>query len=305
MMRKKVSCHIITFNQKNYISQCIDGVLMQQTNFPIEIIIGDDNSTDGTIEILLDYQKKYPEIIKLNLRTAKGTGIPGKENFLTTLQMCKGEYISLCDGDDYWTDQLKLQKHVDFLEANPDYVIHSANAMQLSTNLDFNNKPVFNNSNDSLFELKDFLSNNNIVACTALFRNIDCKFPESFQKVTFGDWFTHVILMKTSGLKAYRSADFFSVYRVHDKGVMNSLGMLSNYNMHIIQIIAIHNYVGNKRFEAKEIDALNYYSLEKYRLALKNKSYFKAINTFMTNFKYSKTTIPFTNYLREIKHHIL
>lgn len=302
-MRKKVSCHIITYNQEKYISQCIDGILMQQVDFSYEIIIGDDNSKDGTVQILLDYQKNYPEIIQLNLRTEKGNGIPGKENFLTTLEMCKGEYISLCDGDDYWTDPLKLQKQVDFLEANSDYVIHSGNAMQVSTNPEFNNKPIFNNASDITLELNDFLVRNNIVACTALFRNIDFQYPASFAQVTFGDWFTHVALMKNSGLKAYRSADFFAAYRVHSNGVMNSLGMLNYYNMHILQILTVSEYLGNKGFGAKERDVLNYYFLQKYRLVLKNKSYLEAFKTFLSNFKYSKIRMPFKKYLSEIKHH--
>lgn len=304
-MRKKVSCHIITYNQKDYISQCVDGVLMQQIDFPFEIIIGDDNSTDGTREILIEYQKKYPEIITLNLRKEKGKGIPGKENFVTTLQMCKGEYISLCDGDDYWTDPLKLQKQISFLETNTEYVMHSANAMQISTDPEFNNKPIFNNSTDSIFELKDFLLNNNIVACTTMFRNIDFRFPKSFKNVAFGDWFLHVILMKNTGLKIYRSKDIFSAYRIHDKGVMNTLGISNNYSMHIIQIITVHNYLGKKKFEDKEKEVLNYYFLEKYRLVLKDKFYFKALKAFMGNFRYSKTKMPFKEYLSEIKHHIL
>lgn len=303
-MKKKVSCHIITYNQIDYISKCIDGIVMQEVNFPIEIIIGDDNSTDGTRELLIEYANKYPNLIKLNLREVRGLGLPGKQNFMTTLAMCSGEFIALCDGDDYWTDPLKLQKQVDFLEANPDFVIHSANAMQLSTDAEFNNKPLFSDTTASVFELNDFLSNNNLVTCTALFRNSEFQLPDFFNEVNFGDWFIYVILMKNSGLKAYRSPDFFSVYRVHDKGVMNTLGKLNYYNTHIIQIITIHNYLGNKKFNAKEIDALNYYFLQKYKLVLKNKSYFKALTTFMTNFKYSKTKMPFSNYLREIKHHI-
>ena len=84
-MEKLVSCHIITYNQKNYIRQCIDGALMQNTTFDYEIVIGDDCSTDGTKDILLEYAILYPNKIKLNLREKRGDGILGKENFTTTL----------------------------------------------------------------------------------------------------------------------------------------------------------------------------------------------------------------------------
>lgn len=200
-MRKKVSCHIITYNQKDYISQCIDGVLMQQTTFPIEIIIGDDNSTDGTKEILLDYQIKYPEIIKLNLRTEKGNGIPGKENFLTTLQMCKGEYISLCDGDDYWTEPLKLQKQIDFLEANQDYVLCFHQISILKTDGTFVDDfitqiPQNYQTMETLARLGNYIHTPSVV-----FRNVITKLPFEFEMSPIGDYFMYMMLVEHGKLK--------------------------------------------------------------------------------------------------------
>ena len=113
-----VSICMITYNHEEFISEAIEGVLMQKTNFPLELIISEDCSTDKTREICIEYQQKYPEIIKLQL-PEKNLGMI--QNSLSTLKACRGKYIALCEGDDYWTDPDKLQKQVDFLEVNKEY----------------------------------------------------------------------------------------------------------------------------------------------------------------------------------------
>lgn len=118
-----VSVHIVTYNHKDYISKTINSVLEQRVNFSIEIVIGDDFSTDGTREILLDFHSKYPKEIILNLLPEKGKGMIGRENYETTTNLCKGKYIAFLDGDDYWSDPDKLQTQVDFLQDNSSYVM--------------------------------------------------------------------------------------------------------------------------------------------------------------------------------------
>ena len=120
-MNKKeilVSVCMITYNHDNYIKEAIEGVLMQKINFPIELIIGEDCSTDNTRKIVLEYADKYPNIIR-PLLPEKNLGMT--INFIKTMQEATGKYIALCEGDDYWTDPYKLQKQVDFLEANQEY----------------------------------------------------------------------------------------------------------------------------------------------------------------------------------------
>ncbi|MDO5463803.1 MAG: glycosyltransferase [Akkermansia sp.] len=116
-----VSICSITYNHAPFIRQCLDGFLMQQCNFPIEIIINDDCSTDGTTEIIREYAEKYPDkifpIFHVENQWSKGErGIFQKFVF----PKARGKYIALCEGDDYWTDPLKLQKQVDFLESHPE-----------------------------------------------------------------------------------------------------------------------------------------------------------------------------------------
>ena len=120
-----VSVWVITYNHANYIEKCLDSILNQQTNFIIEICLGEDESDDGTQEICRKYAEKYPEVIRLFERDRndpKRQGCAGvwQFNYIETLRACKGKYIALCDGDDFWSDNSKLQKQIDFLEDHPD-----------------------------------------------------------------------------------------------------------------------------------------------------------------------------------------
>lgn len=118
-----VSISCITYNHAPFIRECLDGFIMQKTNFPFEVLIHDDASTDGTTEIIKEYEEKYPDIIK-PLYEEENQWIKGRRgSAVFNFPRAKGKYIALCEGDDYWTDPLKLQKQVDFLEANPDYVM--------------------------------------------------------------------------------------------------------------------------------------------------------------------------------------
>jgi glycosyltransferase involved in cell wall biosynthesis len=115
-MEPKVSVRIITYNHEKYIGSALDSVLMQEVNFPYEIVIGEDCSTDNTRKILLEYKERHPDLIRLLLHE-KNTGI--HYNIRQTVATCRGRYMAMLDGDDYWTDPHKLQKQVDFLDNNP------------------------------------------------------------------------------------------------------------------------------------------------------------------------------------------
>ncbi|SMO86559.1 Glycosyltransferase involved in cell wall bisynthesis [Flavobacterium resistens] len=218
---------MITYNQKDYISNCIDSILMQRTNFPIEIVIGDDNSTDGTREIIKNYAYEYPDIIKLNLREKRGMGLPGKQNFMTTLEMCSGEYISLCEGDDYWTDPYKLQKQVDFLEANQDCNIcfHRANMLEKGE-LRLHQMPQeFESKPFKYIELLEYF--NFIMTASVVFRKPENFYlPKWFNTMLIGDMSLYKIVSGTKNI--YCLPEIMSVYRIHDKGVWSGMDQMKS-----------------------------------------------------------------------------
>lgn len=116
-----VSISCITYNHAPYIRQCLDGFMMQKTNFAFEVLIHDDASTDGTTEIIKEYEAKYPDIIK-PIYEEENQWVKGRRgSAVFNFPRAKGKYIALCEGDDYWIDPLKLQKQVDFLEGNSEY----------------------------------------------------------------------------------------------------------------------------------------------------------------------------------------
>ena len=114
-----VSICCMTYNHENYIRQCLDGFVMQQTTFPIEILVHDDASTDSTSVMVKEYEEKYPHLFRCVYQIENQFA---KQNAFVNiiLPMSRGKYIALCDGDDYWTDPHKLQKQVDLLEAHPE-----------------------------------------------------------------------------------------------------------------------------------------------------------------------------------------
>ena len=122
-LRPIVSVDMVTYNHAPYIGRAIEGVLRQETDFPIELVIGEDCSTDGTREVVFDYQSRHPKIIRV-ISSDKNVGANANAN--RTLQACRGKYVAFCEGDDYWHHPQKLRKQVEFLEAHPAYgLIHS------------------------------------------------------------------------------------------------------------------------------------------------------------------------------------
>jgi len=117
-----VSVACITYNHAKYIREAIESFLMQKTNFSYEILIHDDASTDGTDQIIKEYELKYPNLIFPTYQSENQFS-KGVRRILATFVFpkCRGKYIALCEGDDYWTDPLKLQKQCEYLETNPEF----------------------------------------------------------------------------------------------------------------------------------------------------------------------------------------
>ncbi len=218
-MRNKellVSVCMITYNHEKFISEAIEGVLMQKTTFPIELIIGEDCSTDTTRSICIDYQKNYPEIIKLQLpETNKGM----MRNFIENMQAATGKYIALCEGDDYWTDPYKLQKQVDFLDANEEYSFCFHDNIILNQKTGEKRIRIGERLIDRTVDLKSIILEKNMATATLVFRNIINwkKIPEWFSQIGQGDYGL-VVLLAEKGFGQFLP-DVMSVYRIHDGGV--------------------------------------------------------------------------------------
>lgn len=211
-----VSVCLITYNQKLFIKNAVDSAINQKTNFKYEIIIGDDFSSDGTRELLIEYQKKYSHLIKLILHPKKNEGLPGKLNFLSTIHAAKGKYIAMCEGDDYWTDEYKLQKQVDFLEANPDFVIcfHKVLINKNQTLID----DYITKVPSEITGLQNLLVTNYIHSLSVVFRNHQITLPSWFLTAMPGDYPFWMMLSKDGGKIKYFD-EVMGVYRVHPNGL--------------------------------------------------------------------------------------
>ena len=163
-----VSIFCLTYNHAPYIRQCLDGFLMQKATFTYEVIINDDASTDGTTEIIREYEEKYPDIIK-PIYHEENLYSKGERGFWNRycLPRSKGKYVALCEGDDYWIDPYKLQKQVDLLENNVDYgLIHT-----LANVYDVSKKQVLKKKiGGSGNSFKELLYSSNIATLTTCFR---------------------------------------------------------------------------------------------------------------------------------------
>ncbi|MFI1745808.1 glycosyltransferase [Thalassobellus sediminis] len=231
MNKPLVSVCVQTYQHVNYIKQCLDGILMQQTTFPFEIILGEDESEDGTREICIDYANKYPDKIKLFLRSRKDViyingNATGRYNFIENLKASKGKYIALCEGDDYWTDPLKLQKQVGFLEANDDYGIcfHEA-AIEWSQNNSFNSNIKLNSqfawnkmdTSKSIYTIFDVFNGPFMATASVVFRNDIKEFPSWFYKAASGDITLYSLIIGKKTIKFIN--EVMCVYRRHPGGI--------------------------------------------------------------------------------------
>ncbi len=206
-----------TYNQENYIRECIDSILSQKTSFKFLLIVSNDNSTDNTKLILKGYQEKYPNKIKI-INRDKNLG--PMDNFISTLNEVHTKYVALCDGDDYWTDNTKLQQQYDFLEKNKDY------------NICFHQtKIVFEDESESdllhpiniksTLLLDDLIKENFIPANTVVYRwkyKKDNSLINDFPKnIVPGDYYLHLIHANNSKIGYINKT--MSVYRRQKHGM--------------------------------------------------------------------------------------
>jgi glycosyltransferase involved in cell wall biosynthesis len=238
-----VSVSMITYNHEKYIEEAINGVLMQEVDFDVELIISNDNSPDQTDTIIQKILKEHPKshCIKY-IKNKKNLGI--MQNLADNLKSCKGQYIAICEGDDYWTDSTKLQKQVQFLEDFPEYVITYTNSQAFDenglVNIDFGGVK----RDVSADELKKGIP---IYTLTTCFRNVLKEIPMDLLSAKLGD----VIIWSLLGAygKGKYLADILpAAYRVHKEGVFSMQSEQQKIRMTLITsnaLFAYYNRIGD------------------------------------------------------------
>lgn len=228
-IRASVCC--ITYKQEQYIAQAIDSFLMQKTTFPFEIIIGEDCGGDGTLSILYEYQKRYPKLIKI-ITSEQNVG--ANANLLRVFNAARGDYIAVCEGDDYWIDALKLKKQYDYLCSMPNVHICFTAAKTIDPN--GRSGIIANYANiNKLIPLSRVVRGGGALMPTAsifLNKSIVSKIPDWFETAPVGDIYLQIIASINAG--AAYLPDVTTVYR------LNSMGSWSESNLIQKKEICIH-----------------------------------------------------------------
>lgn len=222
-----VSVCVVTYNHERYLAKCLDGILGQVTNFKVEIVVGEDASTDATKSILKSYEQKYPNSIRA-IYHSKNVGISA--NFFDhVFTKMTGKYIAWCDGDDHWTDPYKLQKQVDFLEAHPDCAITFHDVISI-------------NQNDAIIKIdhpKDGIQKipaldifkTPMPTVSLVFRNVFQSYIPELKLTQSGD---AVVKAYLSGFGYAANMGFVGAnYRIHQNGVMSMIPRFKQFQRSI------------------------------------------------------------------------
>lgn len=230
---------MVTYNHEPYIRQAVESVLSQQVNFDYELVIGEDCSTDQTRHILIELQAAHPDIIRLHLHH-KNVG--ALKNYGQTLASCKGQYVALLDGDDFWTSNEKLQKQVDFLDAHAECAICFHNAAYFNVTGVRALGVAITWPQPERSTIFDLLERNFIQSSTVMFRRgLFAEVPDWFYDLPIGDWPLH-ILNARHGEIGYLN-QIMSAYRQNPHGVWNSLSYISILQSLIITCIILKNHL--------------------------------------------------------------
>jgi glycosyltransferase involved in cell wall biosynthesis len=277
-----VSVCMITYNHEEFVREAIEGVLMQEVDFPVELVIADDASPDRTSQVVQDYINNHPRghWIKY-FRHAENKGM--MHNFVWALERCNGKYVALCEGDDFWIDSNKLQKQVDFLEDNSDFSIVSHFAKKVNKIKDQNS--ITGNLEKDIFDINypkfRFYA---LPTASLVFRNIRI-YPDWIYDVYGGD---RAIIFICCNLGKLKIMDFIgSVYRIHSGGIEQyyDKNPEKKYYRNINEYLV---YVNLSNIQFKKVlykmIVLNYLNI--FKLDIKTRNYKKSITSVLNVLKY-------------------
>jgi glycosyltransferase involved in cell wall biosynthesis len=271
----KLSVLMITYNHENYIVEALNSVLRQQVDFEYEIVIGDDCSTDQTRNVLLEYENKYPEKIRLILHE-KNIGMHA--NLESVFNGCLGEYIAVLEGDDYWVGTDKLQKQVNFMEANKDISesFHKVTTIYQNGDKESHEFPL--GLTEIYFSLKDVVSQFFIPTLSIMFRkSVIEKFPMIFYQLANPDWLIHILCAEKG--KVGFINEVMGVYRVHSGGVWSGLTRVNVLENTIRSAKIINKYL-NFQYDSQLKRQMLGCHLEAGIILMKNLTYIQSAKHF-------------------------
>lgn len=209
----KVSVIMLACNVGRYVETAIKGVLAQQTSFPIELILSEDCSTDNTLEICEQYANHYPDRVRL-IRHEKNLGL--QRNFMDAHSHCTGEYIAICDGDDYWCNKHKLQRMTDFMDAHPDFAICFHRVINYYE--EDGSKSLSNGGQAVVTNITHLAQSNYITNSSSLFRRSYAQeLPEWFARTPLCDYAMHMVNAQYGNIYYFKTP--MAVYRKHKQGI--------------------------------------------------------------------------------------
>lgn len=212
-----VSIKCMTYNHEKYIAQALEGFLMQETNFPFEILVHDDASNDKTADVIRAYEEKFPKIIKPIYETENQWSKGNRAHHKQIDAMIKGKYIAVCEGDDYWTDPNKLQMQVDFLEAHPEYSMcfHAAEIKKEGRLLSEAECEIVEDRDYSANELLEHW----VVPTASIVMKKECiDYPiKNRSAIVYGDYFTVFSCLAMGKVRGFSKK--MSVYRVNPQSI--------------------------------------------------------------------------------------
>jgi len=286
-----VSINCITFNHEKYIAKAIEGFLSQKVKFQYEILIHDDASTDKTAEIVREYEKKYPEIIK-SIYQVENQYSKGIKASLINEKRASGKYIAICEGDDYWIDPHKLQKQVDYMEANPNCTLCFHNAEIINDNgINFNMRLISDKIKSRVFTAGELANLGFIPTASKLYRRSAFENPPDwYRKSIVGDYPNQLIVAShgyayyiDNVMSVYRSGSFgSSTDRFNKKTVEEKI----KYVMGFIEILNNFNEFSNYRYSthveqaiiAREVQIIEWNKDLKKLRDIKYVDYLKSMN---------------------------
>lgn len=276
-----------SFNHESFIRECLNGFVLQKTTFPFEVIVHDDASTDSTQQIVKEYQSKHPRLFN-NIYQTENQFTKKEVNIWIDIMFPKarGKYIAICEGDDYWTDPYKLQKQVDFLECNKEFILctHNYSIHYENTN-QINNKNKFDNSLE--YSIDNYFEDHYTPTLTSCWRNIFTDYGVLQRGKYFSDYFLFFEILKHG--KGFFMLDNMATYRVHNQGVCSSLSEEQKIINHILMLQDLYT---NNAYNLQVKKNLGRYNLIYFNFCIRiKKNKIPQMNYLWNYFKYEISAI--------------